>query len=109
MCLSRNLLQVEPMYSLEAMDQQFIFQHGDEIDQVLWKKFWQMNQHYHTICLPCIQRRTKREQNELIEDNVSSDEPGLLAKEGKLNQTNIAILKQWYETAKTRKVIQKDS
>ena len=44
-CLSRNLLQVEPFHSLESIDQQFMDEYRtDEIDQVLFKKFYQRTQ-----------------------------------------------------------------
>jgi len=101
-CLSRNLLQVETLQSIEDIDEQFKNSYGtDEMDQVLFKRFWQRNQRYQTICLPCIQKRKSKEHDQIITDDRSLDddtEDNLASDD--LTRTSESILASWYTAAK---------
>ena len=100
-CLSRNLLQVEPLHSLEKIDTMYCSEHGEEINQVLFRRFWQRNQRYQTICLPCIRQRNNKEKEEIITDDKSSDgesDGELVAND--LTRSSESILAHWYASAK---------
>ena len=65
-CLGRGSLRVETCYSVEDMNRQFIEEYPEckyDIDQVLWKRFWQRNQKYQTICFPCLQKRAQHDDS----------------------------------------------
>ena len=101
-CLSRNLLQVESLHSIEDIDEQFKNLHKtEEIDQVLFKRFWHHNQRYQTICLPCIQKRKSKEHEQIIGDDKSLDDNSddNLASDD-LTGASELILSSWYAAAK---------
>jgi len=101
-CLSRNLLQVETLHSIEIIDEQFKNSYGtEEMDQVLFKRFWQRNQQYQTICLPCVQKKKNKEHDQIIMDDRSLDDgfDDNLASDD-LTRTSESILASWYAAAK---------
>lgn len=101
LCLSRSLLQVEPLHSIEDIDQKYKNSHGEDIDQVLFKRFWQRNQRYQTLCLPCIQRRKNNDREHIIMDDRSldGDSDDNLAVDN-LTRSSESILASWYASAK---------
>jgi hypothetical protein len=105
-CLSRGLLRVETCYPVEEMNRLFIEEYPDckdEIDQVLWKRFWQRNQKYQTICFPCLQRRSHEKRESIIVDDRSSDDADSSIGDLTTNELDVvsaAILSTWYSKAK---------
>ena len=56
------ILQVEMFHPIGEINERYRGEYGSaDIDQVLFKRFWQRNQRYQTICLPCIQKRKQKE------------------------------------------------
>jgi len=103
-CLSRNLLQVETLHSLSNIDEEYKHEYRtDEIDQVLFKRFWTRHQQYQTICLPCVQIRQRREREGIISDDRSSDDSSTdnLAS-AYLTQSAETIMSRWFATAQRR-------
>jgi len=104
-CLSRNLLQVETLHNVADVDEQFKNEYRtEEIDQVLFKRFWQRNQRYQTICLPCIQKRKSKEHEKIITDDRSldeSDSSNNLTSDD-MDHTAKSILSNWYVAARNR-------
>ncbi|EED88737.1 predicted protein [Thalassiosira pseudonana CCMP1335] len=104
-CLSRNQLSVETFFSVEELDERFITEYGDsvtdDLDQVLWKKFFKRNQRYQTICLPCAKERNTKRQEDVINDDRSEDEGhdrDILMYT--LNPISESIMATWYEKAR---------
>lgn len=103
-CLSRNLLQVETLHSISDIDEQFKNEYQtEEIDQVLFKRFWQRNQRYQTTCLPCVSSRKQATKEKIIDDDRSTDDESdnNLASED-MTQTAESILAKWYVAAQGR-------
>jgi len=103
-CLSRNLLQVETLHSISDIDEQFKNEYQTEdIDQVLFKRFWQRNQRFQTICLPCVQKRKSKEHEQIISDDRSldGDSQKILSSDNMAHSAE-SILANWYATAQKR-------
>jgi hypothetical protein len=104
-CLSRNLLQIECFYSIEQMDEMFIREYGvspdDQLDQVLWKKFFTRMQRYQTICLLCVQEKQRKAENSLINDDRVEDMAPEISGSEDINETSSSIMSMWYTKAKT--------
>ena len=105
-CLSRNLLQVQLKYSLEEIDSDFVREYGnsgDQLDQVLFQRYFRSKQQYQTICLPCIQQKQKKRENELINDDRDEDmAPTVSGLTGGLNESSTSIMEMWYAKAQER-------
>ncbi|KAL7513815.1 hypothetical protein ACHAXN_011176 [Cyclotella atomus] len=106
-CLSRNLLQVETLHSLEHILQMYNREYGmagdDQLDHVLFQRYWRKNQKYQTICLPCRQDRNIRQTNALINDDLERDEPDeMTGLTGGLNESSTRIMEMWYAKATER-------
>ena len=104
-CLGRGSLRVETCFSIEEMNRRFIIEYPeckDDIDQVLWKRFWQRNQAYSTICFPCVQRRTKEKYQQILDDDRSSDDAESIGDliTSELDNASSAILATWYSKAR---------
>jgi hypothetical protein len=101
-CLSRGSLRVEACYSVEEMNCRFIEEYPEckyDIDQILWKSFWQRNQKYETSCFPCLQERARRKYAESSDDESTSVIMGdLMTKE--LDDVSSSILSKWYSEAR---------
>ena len=106
-CLSRNLLQVETLHSISDIDEQFKTEYDtSEIDQVLFKRFWQRNQRYQTLCLPCVQKRKNKEHEGILLDDRSSDD-GSVDIDNKLSTSDMtqsaeSIMARWHAEAQRR-------
>ena len=106
LCLSRSSLRVETCFSVEEMNRQFINEYpecSDDIDQVLWKRFWQRTQKYQTICFPCLQKRARDRITSLIDDDRSSDDADSLGDlvTSELDNASSAILTTWLTKARS--------
>jgi hypothetical protein len=103
-CLSRNLLQVETLYTMEQIDKMFVKEYGssgDQLDQVLFQKFFRRIQKCQTICLPCIQARQSRHVDSLINDDREEDMgPEVSGLTGGLDESSTKLMSLWY--AKSR-------
>ena len=105
-CLSRNLLQVQLKYPLEEIDNFFVREYGDygnQVDQVLFKRFFRSRQQYQTICLLCIQHQQKKREIELLTDDRDEDiAPTLSGLTGGLNESSTSIMERWYRKAQEK-------
>ena len=104
-CLGRNSLRVETCYTVEEMNQQFIGEYPeckDDVDQALWKRFWQRNQKYTTVCVPCVQRRAQEKYEGIIGDDRSSDDADSLGDlvSSELGDVSSAIISTWLSKAR---------
>ena len=100
-CLSRGSLRVEACYSVEEMNCRFIEEYPEckyDIDQILWKSFWQRNQKYQTTCFPCLQERARKIYADSSDDDNSVIIGDLMTKE--LDDVSSSILSHWYNTAR---------
>jgi len=105
-CLARSLLQVEMLHPISGIDERYRSEYGSaDIDQVLFKRFWQRNQRYQTICLPCVQKRKQKEHEQIITDDRSSDQDDAsdknLSSEA-MTKSAESILANWYAAARNR-------
>jgi hypothetical protein len=75
----------------------------DQLDHVLFQRYWRKNQKYQTICLPCRQDRNIRQTNALINDDLERDEPDeMTGLTGGLNESSTRIMEMWYAKATER-------
>jgi len=79
---------------------------GTDFDQVLWTQFWQQNQKYRTICLPCIVNDKKTGGPlEMGNNTFHEDAPEIHGYDfgpTKLEDTSKIIISRWKETAQNR-------
>lgn len=72
-----------------------------QLDQVLWKKFFRNMQRYQTICLPCIQERKRKHEEDLLNDDKEEDMgPDIAGQPKSFNQASAAIMTMWHTKAK---------
>ena len=102
-CLSRNLLQVETLHSLEDIDKEFQLEYKtEEIDQVLFRRFFSRHQQYQTICLRCIQAREKKLKEGIELDDRSLDDVSDNLSLGEIAASSELIMTNWYRLAQNR-------
>jgi hypothetical protein len=104
-CLGRGSLRVETCYTIEEMNRLYIEEYPEcryDIDQALWKRFWQRRQKYQTICFPCLQNRTREKYERILDDDRSSDDADSLGDlvTSELDNVSSAILSTWYSKAR---------
>ncbi len=99
LCLSRSHLRVETLRSMAEIDKLFRDENPtEEVDQVLFKRFWKRHQRYQTVCLSCVQKR----QNYTDDDGPCLEEPEYKLTSQKITQSTEIIMLSWYATARRR-------
>jgi hypothetical protein len=72
--------------------------HTEEVDHVLFKRFWKRHQQYQTVCLSCVQKR----QNYTDDYGPCLEEPEYKLTSQKITQSTEIIMLSWYATARRR-------
>ena len=105
-------LQVETLIEIDQLGDRFEKENPgmEEFDRERWKKYFEKNQKFKTLCLDCLKKRRDelRGESRAVDISASSDEDEagednpFAGMEVNLNAASVGLLKWWYQRAQER-------